>query len=354
MERINKLQALMQDQHVSQIVVYEHQSIYYLTGVRTAPTLFLQALVVNATGKAKLIYYSIQRYEMKYTNLSETELVSYSQYVEPINFFAGYIHSDAHFDRTFPIGYYQYLERFHKNNTYAIDTLVDSLREVKDEYEIGCLREASRISDLAMSYARSQLVPGITEKELNHKIGAFIKAQGCELSFNPFVMFDVSTTCNRGNTDLVFTDKSCAMIDLGASYNGYHGDTTRMFFHRCNQKQYELYLKMKEANDAAKAAIKEGASFHDVDIASKTVMAKYGLFDGSKFPAGHSVGLSIHELDYVSSLNFKKLRAGMVFSVEPGTYYFQDMGARVEDLIVVTKNGCEVFNHTSMTDVFLD
>ncbi|MDD3383635.1 MAG: Xaa-Pro peptidase family protein [Bacilli bacterium] len=353
--RIKKLQELMIKDGIKQIVVYDYMSIFYLTGIKTKPTLFFQALLVNSNKDAELVYYYIQRYNLVYKNIENVKMVTYSQYEDGVDFFAKRISSSkVLLDKKIPLGFASAIQN-KVNLTFELDYLVDSIREIKDEQEINYIKEASKISDDTIFYAKSLLKPGISEKQLQEAIIDFIKKSGADgVSFTPFVMFDIDVSYNSGNTDRVFTKNSYAMIDLGARYKGYCGDTTRMYFHRSNVEEVKLYKQVLEANMAAIASIKEGISFEDVDKEDKKVLNKYGILDYNYFPTGHSVGLSIHELDYVMLNNKKLLKEGMVFSVEPGVYIQGKIGARVEDLVLVKKNGCEVLNHTSKEDIFLD
>jgi len=353
--RIKKLQKLMIEQGIKQIVVYDYMSIFYLTGIKTKSTLFFQALLVNSNKDAELIYYYIQRYNLVYKDIENVKMIPYTQYDDGIDFFAKRISTDkVLLDKKLPLGFATSIQS-KVNINFELDSLVDSMREIKDEEEISYIKEASKISDNAILYAKSLLKPGVSEKQVQEAIIDFIKKSGADgVSFSPFVMFDINVSYNSGNTDRIFTEKSYAMIDLGAKYKGYCGDTTRMYFHQSNVEEIKLYKQVLEANMAAIAAIKEGVSFEDVDKEDKKVLKKYGVIDYNYFPTGHSVGLSIHELDYVMLNNKKLLKEGMVFSVEPGIYIQGKIGARVEDLVLVKKNGCEVFNQTSKEDIFLD
>ncbi len=354
MTRIKQLQALMIKNQVEQVLVFESSSIYYLTGIKIRQTLMLHALLVPSFGQAQLIYYTIQRYELKFSQVKEVDFLPYSRYIKPLDFLASLLAKRVNLDKDFPLGYLEKL-RQQLDFTFQVDDLVDQLREVKDEQEQQDLRIASKYSDETISYAKSLLVPGISEIELHNKVVEYIKSiPACDISFTPMIMFDNNISNHHCNTNLVFTNHSVAMFDLGVKYKEYHGDVTRMFFHRCNSQEYGYYQIVLAANLAAIKTIKAGRTFADVDNASRAVLAKYKMLDLNLFFVGHSVGLKIHELDYVSSLNNKKLKAGMVFSIEPGCYFSNKIGVRVEDLIIVTDQGCEVLNHFSKEDVFLD
>ena len=102
---------------------------------------------------------------------------------------------------------------------------------------------------------------------------------------------------------------------------------------------------MRNANLAAIAAVKPGVRFCDIDKAARDYIAQHGYGDRFLHRTGHSIGLECHEFGDVSSINTMKVAPGMIFSIEPGVYLTGDFGVRIEDLVLVTEDGCEVLNH---------
>ncbi len=353
MERIEKLQELMKSENVKQVIVYDHDSIYYLVGVKTSPTICLQALVVNQEGLPKLFFYSIQRYEFRYPNITSVELCPYDRYTSPEKCLLSYAASEVNVDPNFPSEMTKHLESHGKK--VNIDNLVYRMRRCKDEEELACIREASRLSDEVMKYAKSLLVPGVSENEVAKKVVQYIQAlPDCKLSFKPFIMFDESCSYNRMGSNRILTDKSYVMMDLGVMYKQYHADTTRMFFHRCNKEQIDLYLKCCSIVEEIEKNLKPGITYGDVDKITMRMLKEYGLDNNIFFHTGHGVGLAIHEYDYVASYSDVKLKKGNVFSIEPGCYFVGEKGARCEDLIAISDTGCEVFNKLDKYDMYLD
>ena len=103
-------------------------------------------------------------------------------------------------------------------------------------------------------------------------------------------------------------------------------------------------MYIKSANEKAISIIKEGVKFSDIDKAARNLITEAGYGEYFTHRTGHSIGIEVHDFGNVSSVNDEEVKAGMIFSVEPGIYLKDNIGVRIEDLVLVTKDGCEVLN----------
>ena len=106
----------------------------------------------------------------------------------------------------------------------------------------------------------------------------------------------------------------------------------------------ENRFELKSANEKAISIIKEGVKFSDIDKAARNLITDAGYGEYFTHRTGHSIGIEVHDFGNVSSVNDDEVKAGMIFSVEPGIYLKDNIGVRIEDLVLVTKDGCEVLN----------
>ena len=120
--------------------------------------------------------------------------------------------------------------------------------------------------------------------------------------------------------------------------------TRTVFLGSVSEEQRKVYEIVKEANLRAIAAVKPGVRFCDVDAAARDYITEQGYGDKFVHRTGHSIGQDVHEFGDVSSVNTEVLKPGMVFSIEPGIYLTGDFGVRIEDLVLVTEDGCKVLN----------
>jgi Xaa-Pro aminopeptidase len=142
-------------------------------------------------------------------------------------------------------------------------------------------------------------------------------------------------------------------IDMGLIYKGYCSDMTRNFsLGKVDEKYLEIHRLVRRAQQAAVLAVKPGALMKEVDQAARSVIAKAGYGRQFGHALGHGVGLAVHEKPSVSYRSRQKLRAGMIITIEPGIYLSRWGGVRLENMVVVTEDGCEELNRdTTWLDI---
>ncbi|HBG67376.1 MAG TPA: peptidase M24 family protein, partial [Kandleria vitulina] len=136
------------------------------------------------------------------------------------------------------------------------------------------------------------------------------------------------------------------IVDMGCIYNGYCSDMTRTFFYKSvSEKQKDVYNLVLKAQLAAEAAIKPGLKLSDIDKVARDIISEAGYGEEFNHRLGHFIGRLTHEAGDVSSANDAIIKPGMIFSIEPGVYLPGEFGVRIEDLVLVTEDGCKVLNH---------
>ena len=224
---------------------------------------------------------------------------------------------------------------------------VDYKRMVKDDREQQLMIEASRINDQAIHEVIHQVSLGLSELEVAAKLGDIYSKFGGEgNSFDAIIAYGANGA-NPHHED----DASCLkpgdsiIIDMGCKYQGYCSDMTRtVFYKEVSQEAKEVYELVKAANEAAEAMIKPGVRLCDIDKTARDLITKAGYGKEFNHRLGHFIGKDVHEYGDVS-VNFDlEVQEGMIFSIEPGVYLPGKFGVRIEDLVLVTKDGCKVLN----------
>ncbi len=225
--------------------------------------------------------------------------------------------------------------------------IVESLREIKDKEELEEIRFAVRLAERAFAVIRAALRPEQTEKEiadaLEHQIRLF---GGRGTSFTPIVgVGDRSALPHYRPGALRVGDAGFMLVDWGAQGRLYMSDLTRMIVTgKAPAKLEKVYNIVLQANQAAIEAIRPGVLMSEVDGAARGVIEAQGF--GKKFShsLGHGIGLQIHEGPWLRSNERRPLAAGMVVTVEPGIYLPGFGGVRIEDDVLVTRDGCQVLS----------
>src|SRR3989339_1055591 len=223
---------------------------------------------------------------------------------------------------------------------------IEKMRLIKKPDEIEKIKKAQNIAKKVLTEIKKELKPGISEMEIAFKIEFMGRKLGAEnISFPPIVAFGKNTSIPHhlcDNTKLKNND--IVLLDFGFEYQGYCSDMTRTLFTKTpSEKQKKVYETVLKAQNEAIKNIKPGITGQKADSIARKIIEKAGFKDNFTHSTGHGVGIDIHELPNLSP-NFKKkknikLQENMVVTVEPGIYIENEFGVRIEDMILITKNG---------------
>lgn len=221
---------------------------------------------------------------------------------------------------------------------------VEDLRLVKDAEEIAAMREAARRVDLALVQFLAGLKVGESERRLAWAMDTALIDQDTEPSFQTIMASGPSAASPHAVPGpRLLREGDMLKIDLGGKVDGYCSDITRTYFvGEPDDKFREIYNLVKEAQAAAVAAVRPGATGKELDAIARQIIADGGYAEAFSHGLGHGVGLEIHEGPRVSSRSDDILVPGMVVTVEPGIYLEGWGGVRIEDMVAVTESGHEV------------
>ena len=221
--------------------------------------------------------------------------------------------------------------------------LLDKMRIIKSPSEIEKLEKATQISDEAFKELLGFIKPGMTEGEIRKKLLELFEKRGAdEPAFDVIVAQKENASKPHYNgAKGVIRERDLVLVDFGCRYESYCSDTTRtVFVGEPTEEEKELYDVVLRAQEAGEAAVRPGVPAEEVDRAARRVIEEAGYGEYFNTRLGHGIGVAIHEAPYIMEGNKMPLEPGMTFSIEPGIYIPGKIGIRIENVVVVTKDGC--------------
>ncbi|WP_416197507.1 MAG: Xaa-Pro aminopeptidase [Sporanaerobacter sp.] len=225
--------------------------------------------------------------------------------------------------------------------------LVEEIRVVKDEEEIECIKRACDFADKAFEKILKIIKVGMTEMELALELEYYMRKAGAEgISFDTIFISGKKTSLPHGQpSDKKIENGDFITIDFGALYKGYHSDMTRtVVVGKANEKQVEIYNIVKAAQQRGLDVLRSGISGKEADTEVRKIMGEYNEYFGHGL--GHGVGLELHEIPFMGVNCDRVLEENSVVTVEPGIYIPDWGGVRIEDSVVVKKDGIEILTHS--------
>ena len=219
---------------------------------------------------------------------------------------------------------------------------LDDLRLMKDAEELLLLEKCAAIASKALVGVMEMIRPGVREREIALELEFSMKRGGAdEKGFDFIVASGPRGAMPHGKaSDKLLQAGELVTIDFGAVFSGYHSDETVTFaVGKADNRQREIYSIVKNARDKALEALKPGISLKDLDGVARDFIAEKGYSDYFGHGLGHGVGLEVHERPVVSPRSELSAQEGMVFTIEPGIYIPGWGGVRIEDTVLVTRDG---------------
>lgn len=361
-DRINRAQAALRRQKLDGLLVSQPDNRRYLSGY-TAPDHGIQEssgfLLIPADGRPYLLT------DSRFTLQAEAEAALYQvelytkgllQLLEKLTARLGMRTLGFESDYLLHATFLRLSQMAEKRGLVLKPQsgLVEKMRVVKNEEELALLRQSTKLNEKVFQAVYNTIEPGMTEREIALALDLTMREMGAEgPSFDTIVAFGT----NAARPHAVPTDRELqagelVLIDMGLVYQGYCSDMSRTFVAGKPDATYrDRHRLVRRAQLAGIGAIRAGVTGAEVDRAARQVLIDGGYGDYFGHGLGHGVGIAVHEEPRLSPRSRKQLQAGMVVTVEPGIYLPEWGGIRLENMVIVGKEGCELLNHDT---TFLD
>lgn len=371
-QRIEKLQKILEEKNLDGFLISNFYNILYLTGFKTLTDDEREGWGLVTT---KSIYlFTDSRYANNKLQITNNNSIINNQFlilklITPKKGLIKHLQEIVEEEKIQRLGFEGddlKLNEFNKFKQALVNTelvptekLVIKQREIKDNDEIGKIRKACQIADECLTEIVKSIKVGQTEKEIDFKIEFWLKKKGYDLSFYPIVAIDKNSAIphydTRGGNNEKVKKNSIILIDFGAKYQDYHSDITRtVFVGKPTDEMSKTYNKLLEAQEKTIERLKTDNNPVSVDQFCRQLITDNRL---PSYPhsTGHGVGLQIHEYPKVSFTSTDILLPNQVVTIEPGAYFYEKWGMRVEDTVLIKENKrIEVLTKFSKQTLIID
>ena len=356
-KRTEKLMKLLNELNVDGIFLTDLYNLRYFTG-------FTGTTGVALATKKGNFFYSDFRYRsqaeaqvskmgFEFREVSRGSLKFVGEHAEKLG-----LKKIGFEDNNVTFAMYQKLKEVFKAELVPVGEKIMYERMIKSDEEILMIKKAIEISDIAFSEALKVIKEGVSEREISAYMEYIQKKNGAEdKSFETILASGVRSAMPHGvASNKKIQKEEFITMDFGAYYNGYVSDMTRTVYYGNNitERHKEIYNLVLEAQILGINTIKEGMMSDDVDKVVRNFLTEKGYGEYFGHGLGHGIGVEIHEFPYLSSACHIELKENMVVTSEPGLYFDGWGGVRIEDDVVVKKDGREVLNKSNKELIIIE
>ncbi len=225
-----------------------------------------------------------------------------------------------------------------------VSMLIFEIRAKKSSDEIEKIKVAVEIAEEAFKKMLEIIKPGMKEYEIATYLECQIKSMGFNVAFDSIVASGYQSALPVGKASDKIIDKGePVIVDWGARYQGYNSDLTRVFcIGEPSDKVKHVHKIVYDAQQKAIEALKAGITGKEIDLIARNYIAENGYGEYFGHDLGHGIGLEVHENPALSFWYDRPLEEGHVVTVEPGIYLENEFGIRIEEDVVVRKDGCQI------------
>jgi Xaa-Pro aminopeptidase len=359
-DRLNRFRQLMEERELDSFLIAVPENRYYLSGYQADDLLLTESSGTLLITQNKQLLLTDFRYE----EAAKQEALGFEViiYKEGLATLLPDVLGDLDITRLGLEAHYLTYQRYAEvekalraarphAEVVAVEALVEQMRVIKEPLEIERIKASLRVTERVLAAVWETLATGRAEKDVAWEIERRIREQGAEsVSFPPIAASGPNAALPHavpgerriGPGELV-------ILDLGSRLDHYCSDMTRTWSAGGPEARLrEIYRVVREAQRAAQESIRAGKDSHEVDGVARELIRQAGYGDHFGHGLGHGVGLAVHEKPGFGKQTRMVLEENMVVTVEPGIYLPSYGGVRLENMVCVTRTGCEILNELDL------
>lgn len=347
MSLLEQLRVSLRAQQSDVLIITSHQNRRYLTGftgsagtVVITPTQALLLVDFRYTQQATNQSKEFDVREIDRSRLYETiQEILDTESIQTVGFEQQHV--------TYEV--YQLMSSKLTATLKPLSNIVENLRMIKTPEEIELIKKAAWISDEAFKYILTFIKPGVSEIDIANELEFHMRKNGATgAAFDIIIASGHRSALPHGvASDKIIEEGDMLTLDFGAYYQGYRSDMTRTIaVGEPPGKLKEIYQIVYDSLQIALSSMKAGITGKEADSFSRDFIKAKGYGKNYGHGSGHGIGLDIHENIFMSTVCEDILEENMVLTVEPGIYIPDFGGVRIEDDVIVTKNGVEVITYS--------
>ena len=355
--RLNKAQALMQQNGIGAILVEPGASLDYFTGVQWWRSERLTAAIIPAQGQAIVVTPFFEKPSVEESLKVPAEVRVWQEDEEPLKLVADFLAERGVAGS--PVGFeetnrYFILDRLQQQlpgvRVVSANPVARALRMIKSPAEIALMQAAADITLAAYDQIYPRIREGMTPSDINDLYVAAVSALGAQTDGGLILLGEASAYPHGSGKPQHVRKGEVVLLDCGCGVHGYQSDISRTFVFGAppTAEQRKVWTQMRRGQDIAMAAAKVGAPAGSVDDVVRRTYESWGYGPGYKLPGtshrtGHGIGMEGHEPVNLVHGETTPLAPGMCFSNEPGIYLPGKFGIRLEDCFYMTASGPKWF-----------
>jgi Xaa-Pro aminopeptidase len=343
-DRRTRAAAKLRERDIGALLASPGPDLFYLTGYQIFASERLTCLVLDRDAKATIVCPEFEAPRVA-VSAADIERATWSETDDPYALVASLVRGSggvAVADQMWAAVVLELQEALAQREFHVASEITRDLRMRKDSAEVEALRLVSESADRAYSRILERPFAGRTEREIGADLAEILRAEGHdEVGFTIVASAANGASPHHETGDRRIAEGDTVVLDFGGAMRGYRSDITRTVHvgRVAGREEQTVHDVVLRAQEAGYAAARTDASAESVDAASRRVIdeAGYGAFFSHR--TGHGIGLEGHEHPYLVRGNRERLEPGMAFSIEPGIYLPGRFGVRIEDIVVIDRDG---------------